>query len=129
MAGADLRNYGFKRAMWRIGLYASFSREIPNQVRDDGKAKRAHSTFAILSTQKRLWKNVKTFFHSLFRLEIFRLFSETESCGLFFCVFSNFGHRYAADAPVVGVDFINDDNGGGTVFVKDVGQKICRTFD
>lgn len=35
----------------------------------------------------------------------------------------------AADAPVVRVDFIDDDDGGGAVFVEDVGEKIGRTFD
>ena len=64
-----------------------------------------------------------------FRLEFFRVLSKTECCELFLCVFPNFGDGDAADAPVVGVDFVNHDDGGGAVFVKDVGQKVCRAFD
>lgn len=43
--------------------------------------------------------------------------------------FPDFRDGDAADAPVVRVDFIDDDDGGGAVFVEDVGEKIGRTFD
>lgn len=37
---------------------------------------------------------------------------------LFFCcrIFTDFGYRYAADAPVICINLVDGDNGGGFVF-------------
>ena len=44
-------------------------------------------------------------------------------------MFSDFRYGDAADAPVVGVHFVDDDHGGGFVFAQNVVEEIGCSFD
>ena len=44
-------------------------------------------------------------------------------------LFPNLRYRHAADAPVIRVNFVDNDNGGSGVFVQHAVQKLRRAFN
>ena len=44
-------------------------------------------------------------------------------------LFPNLRYRHAADAPVIGVNFVDNHNRGGGVFVQHAVQKLRCSFD
>ena len=81
------------------------------------------------------WVNIQDVFpfesrHVGFLLLFYGGFISTALDLLFLCRFlSAFGDGLAADPPVVGADFFDNDNGGGGVFAEDVDEELGGSLD
>lgn len=44
-------------------------------------------------------------------------------------LFPSLGYRLAADSPIVGFDFIDDNEGGGWILSEDIDHELSRSLD